>query len=137
MIRHSLSLAAMLLLAALAGCDRAAPPVASSPAADVQSPDWANPGGTAVQGRISTTPEEALYVEKCSMCHREMGMGTVILARRQPPEKAVLERRDDLTVEFIRVVVRSGLGNMPRITRGEVSDEQLNVISRHLVRVSQ
>jgi len=96
--------------------------------------DWANPGGTAVQTRGSTTREEALFVEKCSMCHREMGMGTVILSRRLAPGKAMLEQRDDLSAALIQGMVRAGGGNMPRLGRGEVSDEQLEVITRHLLR---
>lgn len=99
--------------------------------------DWANPSANAVQRRDATTPEQTLFVQKCGMCHREMGMGTVILARRQPPERAMLEKREDLTPEFIRIAARMGLGNMPRIPRGEVSDEQLEVIIRHLVKVKR
>jgi cytochrome c5 len=106
--------------------------VAQTPAAGA---DWANPSANAVQRRDAATPEQSLFVQKCSMCHREMGMGTVILARRQPADRAILERREDLTPEYIRVAVRTGLGNMPRIPRGEVSDEQLDSIIRHLVKV--
>jgi mono/diheme cytochrome c family protein len=96
--------------------------------------DWANPAAASLQTRGAATPEEALYVEKCSMCHREMGMGTVILARRLPPGKAMLEQRDDLSAALIQAMVRTGAGNMPRLGRGEVSDEQLAVITRHLLR---
>jgi cytochrome c5 len=96
--------------------------------------DWANPGGSAVQARGAATPAEALFVEKCSMCHREMGMGTVILARRVGPALAMLEKRTDLSPLLIETFVRTGGGNMPRITRGEVSDEQLAAIVSHLVK---
>jgi mono/diheme cytochrome c family protein len=99
-----------------------------------KSDDWANPGSSAIQTRSAGTPAEALFVEKCSMCHRQMGMGTVILARRMEPVKAILENRDDLTAELINVVSRVGVGNMPRITRGEVSDEQLATIASYLVK---
>ena len=50
-------------------------------------------------------------------------------------DRAILERREDLTPELIRVAVRTGIINMPRIPRGEVSDEQLDAIIRHLVKV--
>lgn len=123
---------ALLLLAA---CGKPEAPVAQAPPAAKAKPgDWASPGGAAMQGRGAASPEEAMFVEKCSMCHREMGMGTVILARRLPAAKAPLEGRDDLTADFIRIAVRSGVGNMPRISRGEVSDEQLEVIARHLLK---
>jgi cytochrome c5 len=115
----------------LAACGQ--PPESPAAAAPPES-SGAHPGAAAMQGRAAATPEEALYVEKCSMCHREMGMGTVILARRLPVEKVHLESRDDLSAELIKVAVRAGIGNMPRIPRGEVSDEQLDVIVRHLLK---
>jgi len=68
------------------------------------------------------------------MCHRQMGMGTVILARRMPPEKAMLELRDDLSDDLIKAAVRQGIGNMPRIGKGEVSDEQLSRIATWLTK---
>jgi len=42
----------------------------------------ANAGANAQQDRSSRSPDEALFVEKCATCHRRMGMGTVLLARR-------------------------------------------------------
>src|SRR6185312_219749 len=75
-----------------------------------------------MQDRSSKSPAEALFVEKCGMCHRQMGMGTVILARRMDPSKAMLEARKDLTPEYVIQAARAGVGNMPRIQRGEVSD---------------
>jgi mono/diheme cytochrome c family protein len=87
-----------------------------------------------MQDRTSRTPSERLYVEKCSMCHRQMGMGTVILARRMDPKLARLEARDDLTTDYITAAARMGIGNMPRISRGEVSDAQLAQIARYLTK---
>jgi cytochrome c553 len=91
-----------------------------------------NAGMNASQDRSANSPAEALYVEKCSMCHRQFGMGTVLLSRRMPPDQAVLENRTNLTPEFVAFAARQGIGNMPRITRGEVSDEQLAEIARYL-----
>jgi mono/diheme cytochrome c family protein len=96
-----------------------------------------NPFRGVMQDRTSHTPEEALFVEKCSMCHRQMGMGTVILARRMPPAQAMLEARSDLTPDYVKVAVRQGIGNMPRIGRGEVSDEQLGRIAAFLAKGKQ
>ena len=87
-----------------------------------------------IQDRSSKSPAEALFVEKCAMCHRQMGMGTVILARRMDPSVAMLESRHDLNPAFVVQAARSGIGNMPRISRGEVSDEQLAIIARYLAK---
>lgn len=86
------------------------------------------------QDRTSKSPEEALFVEKCGMCHRQMGMGTIILARRMNPAVAMLESRPDLPAEFVIQAARAGIGNMPRISRGEVSDAQLQVIAHYLAK---
>jgi mono/diheme cytochrome c family protein len=50
------------------------------------------------------------------------------------PAKAMLEKRSDLTVAYVTASVRNGIGNMPRISRGEVSDPQLKVIADYLSR---
>jgi len=96
-----------------------------------------NATGGAMQDRTSHSAPEALFVEKCGMCHRQMGMGTVILARRMDPAKAMLEKRSDLTAAYVTASVRNGVGNMPRISRGEVSDPQLKVIAEYLTKVPQ
>ena len=93
-----------------------------------------NATGGAIQNRSSHSAAEALFVEKCGMCHREMGMGTVILARRMEPAKAMLERRTDLVADFVISAARNGIGNMPRIARGEVSDAQLKTIADYLAK---
>jgi mono/diheme cytochrome c family protein len=103
-------------------------------AAEEKGKDWTSMGSATVQARGASSPAEALFVEKCGMCHRQMGMGTVILARRVDPARAMLEQRNDLTAEYIRVAVRTGLGNMPRVSRGEVTDEQLASITSHLLK---
>jgi mono/diheme cytochrome c family protein len=94
-----------------------------------------NPFRGVMQDRTARTPDERLYVEKCSMCHRQMGMGTVILARRMDSKVARLEVRTDLTAEYITLTVRQGIGNMPRISRAEVSDAQLARIAGYLTKV--
>jgi mono/diheme cytochrome c family protein len=74
---------------------------------------------------------KALYHEKCFMCHGPGGMGTGLLQRRVQP--AELAKRTNLTREQVVAVVRAGLGNMPAISRGEVSDAQLAAIANYLV----
>lgn len=123
---------AFALLLGLAACSGRGESDQEKSAADATKVE--NPFRGVMQDRTSKSPDEALFVEKCSMCHRQMGMGTVILARRMPPEKAMLEARDDLTIEQVHAVVRQGIGNMPRIGRGEVSDAQLSRISAYLAK---
>ncbi|MEN7537792.1 c-type cytochrome [Aurantiacibacter flavus] len=81
--------------------------------------------------RPDATEGEALYVEKCIMCHGPVGMGTGLLARkgRSPAE---LEKRGDLAAAFVVLAARNGIGNMPAVPRGEVSDEQLQEIADYL-----
>ncbi|WP_321390736.1 cytochrome c [Emcibacter sp.] len=81
------------------------------------------PADRAVDGK-------ALFHEKCAMCHRVMGMGTGLLARRV--DQPLLEERTDLTAEYLMEAARGGIGNMPAIPRGEVSDEQMQAIARYL-----
>ena len=78
---------------------------------------------------------EQLFAETCARCHRAGGMGTGILARRPGiPGEGLLEKREDLAGSFIKAVVRVGTGNMPRISRAEVSDPQLTKIADYLAR---
>ncbi len=73
-----------------------------------------------------------LFQEKCGMCHRPGGMGTGILGRRMSAELALLENRQDLQGAYIENVVRNGFGIMFPISRGEVSDRQLQTIASYL-----
>lgn len=120
-MKRTVLTAAMLSFAVLAGRSSAQ-----------QGTRVENATGGLMQDRTSHSAPEALFVEKCSMCHRQMGMGTVILARRMDPKIAILEDRPGLTAPFVTAVVRSGLRNMPSISKGEVSDEQLGQIAAYL-----
>jgi mono/diheme cytochrome c family protein len=73
---------------------------------------------------------KALYHEKCSMCHDKMGMGTGLLSRRM--KVAELLQRADLNPALIVTAARAGIGNMPAIPRGEVSDPELQAIASYL-----
>ncbi len=119
--------AVLAAIFALAGCSE-------KPAAKADGTKIENAFHGALQDRSSKSPREALFVEKCGMCHRQMGMGTVILARRMDPKIAMLEARTDLTADLITAAARQGIGNMPRISRGEVSDAQLAEITTYLTK---
>jgi mono/diheme cytochrome c family protein len=78
---------------------------------------------------------KALFTERCGMCHQTNGMGVGLLSRRAgDTSKGLLEQRSDLSAAVIKVVVRTGIGNMPRIARGEVSEPELGQIANYLSR---
>lgn len=97
----------------------------------------ANAGMSAIQDRSASSEAERLYVEKCSMCHRDFGMGTTLLARRLPPDQAKLEARENLTADYVIMAARQGVGNMPPISRGEVSDQDMATIAAYIAREGQ
>lgn len=98
-------------------------------AAIAQGPPPA-PKPTTLSSRPNATGGEALYLEHCASCHAPNGMGTGLLARRVQP--ALLEARDNLPAAYVVTAARHGIGNMPPIPRGEVSDEQLQAIADYL-----
>jgi mono/diheme cytochrome c family protein len=75
----------------------------------------------------------AAFTHRCAMCHREGQTGTFILARRLGKEKSLLEQRTDLQPDYIRQVVRAGLVNMPRLSRVEMPDPDLDGVIAYLV----
>ena len=75
---------------------------------------------------------EALYRQRCGICHLEAGTGTFMLARRLGAGQALLAARHDLDPAFIRQVVRHGIVSMPPFSRVELPDLQLEVIVRYL-----
>jgi mono/diheme cytochrome c family protein len=78
---------------------------------------------------------KTLFAERCGMCHQTNGMGVGLLSRRPgDTSKGLLENRTDLSAAVVKVVVRNGIVNMPRISRGEVSDPQLAAIAEYLSR---
>jgi len=73
---------------------------------------------------------KALFQAKCMMCHGKTGMGTGLLARRVKPAELLL--RTDLKSDFVVQAARLGIGNMPAIPRGQVSDADLKKIGDFL-----
>ncbi|WP_395397309.1 cytochrome c [Novosphingobium sp. BL-8A] len=90
------------------------------------------PAPITLTSRPNAGPGERLFIEKCAMCHGPNGMGSGLLARRA--DEPLLEKRKDLTADFITQAARMGIGNMPAIPRGEVSDAQMAEIARYLVK---
>lgn len=74
----------------------------------------------------------AAFTHRCGMCHREGGTGTNLMARRLGKDASVLEQRADLQPAYVRQVVRWGYLNMPRISRVELSDPELDAVIVYL-----
>ena len=75
----------------------------------------------------------ALYESRCAACHRGTGPGVFMLERRVGEQQAILEDRDNLTAAYLAAVVRNGIGSMPRFSRGELTDAELQTLSAYLV----
>lgn len=121
-------LALISTAALLAGCAGYA--VAQDTDGEAQAGPPPMPQPVTMAQRPDATGGEALYVEYCAMCHTANGMGTGLLGRTR--EVALLEARDNLTAPFVMIAARQGIGNMPAIPRGEVSDEDLQAIADYL-----
>jgi mono/diheme cytochrome c family protein len=80
---------------------------------------------------------EHLFSNRCGSCHLAGGMGTNLLTKQrmmagQPPETGLLANRTDLTADYVKGVVRGGKIAMPRLSRTEVTDGELDAIAAYL-----
>ncbi|MGW8204617.1 c-type cytochrome [Sphingomonas sp. VDB2] len=127
MRRGMIALAGAALILAGAACGRASetPTQASKGPPPLPAPET-------LSSRPAAGSGEKLYLAKCAMCHGPGGMGTGLLARRT--DQPLLEKRTDLTIDYVVQAARTGIGNMPAIPRGEVSDAELQQIAEHLAK---
>jgi cytochrome c5 len=91
--------------------------------------------GSSVAFAEGPSDGKSLYREKCVMCHDKTGMGTGLLSRRMQVAELLL--RSDLNADFVVSVARAGVGNMPAIPRGEVSDRDLKAIADFLAQPAE
>jgi mono/diheme cytochrome c family protein len=78
-----------------------------------------------------------LFSNRCGACHLAMGMGTNLITKQQlalgrPPAMGLLTNRDDLTADYVKTVARMGKNAMPRQTRVDVTDAELDKIAAYL-----
>ena len=80
------------------------------------------------------TAGKQVFNRWCTACHTDspFAPGTIQLKQMRGVEKAVIEKRDDLTPELIRALVRQGLAGMPKFRRTEISDDELESLVRYL-----
>jgi mono/diheme cytochrome c family protein len=77
---------------------------------------------------------KALFRAKCGVCHSQGGTGTFMLERRLGKGRGLLEGRRDLDRALILHVARHGLQSMPRFSRAELPDSELQVIADYLTK---
>lgn len=82
---------------------------------------------------------EAVYQHVCGYCHLPGGMGTNLLVKQRiaagaPPETALLTNRTDLTADYIKQVVREGKNAMPPQTRVDITDPELDGVTKWLAK---
>ena len=127
---RKLGLGLATAIAVLAACSGA-----QTEAADGERPAAAMPSqieavtfglGSAVEG-------ERLYGRECAYCHVGRNTGTIMLQKRLPAgTPAQLHERTNLSADYVKIVVRNGMVNMPPLSRAEVSDEELDLIASWL-----
>jgi mono/diheme cytochrome c family protein len=79
----------------------------------------------------------ALFSNRCGICHLAGGMGTNLLTKqmiltKRPPTDGLLANRTDLTSDYVKSVVRMGKNAMPRQTRVDVTDAELDAVAHYL-----
>jgi len=75
-----------------------------------------------------------LFHARCGFCHLAGGTGTIMLARRLGKDRALLEERTDLNVEYIKKITRVGINGMPPHNRIELPDSELDAIAIYVTR---
>lgn len=89
---------------------------------------------TAQAGTEALARGQALFDNRCGICHAPGGIGTGMLSRRVGPAAAVLAERHHVPQPLVQSVVRFGIGGMPWFTRVELSDAELDLIAAYLAR---
>lgn len=85
---------------------------------------------------------QKLFTNRCGACHLPFGMGTNLLTKQrvalgEPPEKGLLANRTDLTVDYVKSVVRQGKMAMPRQTRVDITDAELDSVAAYLAKADK
>ena len=80
---------------------------------------------------------KTLFEVHCGYCHLTGGMGTNLLTKQrmmmgETPDKGLLANRTDLTADYVKSVVRMGKGAMPAQTKVDVTEAELEAVSKYL-----
>ena len=91
--------------------------------------------GMGSQGTLAANRGQAVYAQWCVACHGSGPgkPGTIALqAKYKGMRPAILEKRNDLTQEVVKVFVRRGVSVMPPFRKTEISDEELDALAAYL-----
>ncbi len=80
-----------------------------------------------------------LFSNRCGACHLEGGMGTNLVRKQQMmagngPEAGLIANRDDLSIAYVKTVVRQGKNAMPAQTRVDLTDAELDAVANYLAK---
>jgi cytochrome c len=110
-----------------------APPAGMPPIPPYQTRSEMPSGNRLAEGRSG----QNLFSNRCGACHLAGGMGTNLLTKqmmmaKRPPSDGLLANRTDLTSDYVKSVVRMGKNAMPRQTRVDITDAELNSVALYL-----
>ena len=114
--------------------------LAAAPAVSAEHPRATMPRAKVTQDVLQQG--KSVFDQWCMGCHGPLpGMGRFppagsyrLQQRYKETKPALLEERDDLAPELIRVVVRHGLPIMPPLRKTEVTDAELEAVIAYLTR---
>ena len=138
-----LILIAVCILAGCSKADEAPKGEANAPPPQAQGgpppiPPYQMRAEMAAGNRLAVSGSgEAIFSNRCGSCHLAGGMGTNLLTKqmmmaKRPPANGMLTNRKDLTADYVISVVRQGKMAMPRLSRVEVTDSELEAIASYL-----
>jgi mono/diheme cytochrome c family protein len=93
-------------------------------------------GGSAMAAEPDLSQGRAVYEKWCAPCHAPGNVypGTMALQTKYEGKiPAVLLERTDMTPEFVKTFVRTGVSVMPFFRKTEISDVELDSLAAYLV----
>lgn len=129
--------AAALVLGASVALAQAGAPVPHGPPPGPPPPYQLRPAYPAGDRLKAGGDGRVLFEAHCGYCHLAGGMGTNLVTKQlmmmgRSPDQGLLANRTDLTVDYVKAVVRNGKGAMPVQTRVDITDTELDAVAKYL-----
>ncbi len=90
-----------------------------------------------IQGSVQaeTHPGEVVYQKWCDGCHMDspFAPGTIQLRNLRGNAQALIETRTDLSMAYLKLIIRRGMNGMPLFRRTEINEQELDDLIRYLV----